>query len=359
MDKKENNQRTTRRDFIKTVAIGGAVLGLQNAAFGAPSGTDSGDKQTSQSRPDVVIDFHAHLFPAGGSKAVNIPTPLLYDVNLLYAHQVDAGVDMTVISNAMLSAQAVNFDVLKEWNDFAAEVSAKSKGRIAALVCTNPFGGPPYVKEVERALREGGFKGIAVNSSVKGEYLDSQKAFPLYELACELDVPVFVHPPGETPGADKMREYRLVELVGRPFDTTLSLSRMIMFGVLERYPKLKIVAAHMGGGLAMLAGRLDYGYTVRKDPTFGPYGPDVLSKTPGEYISQIYVDSMGFHPPAVLCAVSTFGADHVLLGSDHPPVPIPLKRSVDVVKNLPITEQDKKKILGGNAARLMKLQKPA
>ncbi len=353
MSEKERRKGTTRRDFIKTIAVGGAFLGLQSAAK-VSAADEIGRKTRDQSQSDLIIDFHAHLFPRG-SKSVNAPTPLLYDVEHLYAQQIEAGVNITVITNPMLGAQAVALDALKEWYDFAAETVAKSKGRLVPLACTNPFGGAPYVKEVERAIRHGGFKGINVCSSVRGEYLDSPNAFALYELACELDVPVFIHPPGETPGADKMREFRLVEMLGRPFDTTLSLTRLVLFGVLERYPNLKLVAAHMGGTLPMLSGRLDYGYTLRKDMTFGPWGPDVISKPPSEYISQIHVDSMGFHAAGIICALATVGVDHVLLGSDHPPVSIPLKRSVDVVRNLPITEQDKKKILGDNAVRLLKL----
>jgi len=359
MSKKGKNEGTTRRDFMKIAAMGGAFLGLQGAVLPRSSEADaSGRQMGGGGQWDTIIDFHAHLFPPG-SKSVAKPTPLLFDVERLFAQQREADVNTTIISNPMLSAQAVALDVLKEWNDFAAEITAQSKGRLLALVCTNPFGGTPFVKEVERSIREGSFKGITVNSSVKGEYLDSPRAFPLYELACELDVPIFIHPPGETPGADKMREFRLVEMLGRPFDTTLSLARLILFGVLERYPNLKLVAAHMGGTLPMLPGRLDFGYALRKDMTYGPWEPDVLSKPPSHYISQIYVDSMGFHPAGVLCALATVGVDHVVLGSDHPPVNIPLKRSVDVVRNLPITEQDRKKILGGNAARLLKLQKPA
>jgi len=136
----------------------------------------------------------------------------------------------------------------------------------------------------------------------------------------------------------------------------LSVTRMILTGVLERYPNLKVIGAHMGGALMMLPGRLDFGYALRKDMSFGPWGPDILSKPPSEYMGQIYVDSMGFHPPGVLCAVGTVGADHVLFGSDFPPVGMPLKRSVDVVRNLPLSLRDRKKILGGNAARLLKLE---
>jgi aminocarboxymuconate-semialdehyde decarboxylase len=94
---------------------------------------------------------------------------------------------------------------------------------------------------------------------------------------------------------------------------------------------------------------------MRKDMSFGPWESDVLTKHPAEYIKQLYMDTVSLHTPAVLCTAQTVGVDHVVFGSDYPPVPIPLKRSVKVVQDLDLPEEDKKKILGGNAAKLLGL----
>jgi aminocarboxymuconate-semialdehyde decarboxylase len=244
---------------------------------------------------------------------------------------------------------------MRRFNEFAAEVTARHPGRLLGLASAIPFGGDDYLKEVERAIRQLGLKGIMVNSSVDGEYLDSPRAQPFFELVTALDVPVFIHPPRVTIGAEKMEIFRLPEMVGRPFDTTLSLARFILMGGFERFPALKLVCAHMGGAIALLPGRLDFGYELREDLSFGPWEPDVITAPPSAYINRLYLDSMGFHPPAVLCCVGTVGADHVVMGSDFPPVHVPVARTVELVRNLPISLADREAILGGNAARLLGL----
>ena len=207
----------------------------------------------------------------------------------------------------------------------------------------------------ERAIRDYKLKGIMINSSVNGEYLDSTRATPFLNLVSELEVPLFVHPPKFTIGNEKMEIYRLPEMLGRPFDTTLSLTRFIFTGGFERFPKLKMVCAHVGGALPMLPGRYGFGYELRRDMSFGPWEPDVMTRPPASYIGQLYVDTVCYHPPAVQCAIDTLGIDHVVFGSDSPPVPLPLKRAVDTVQDLRISDAEKQKILGGTAAKLLGL----
>jgi aminocarboxymuconate-semialdehyde decarboxylase len=360
MEKKALKQETTRpeddgrRDFIKNVVVGGAALGV--SAMSSRTAFAAADREEKKEAKVTtrVIDFHAHLLPE--QLAAGRPR-YMFDVEGLYRDQKDAGVDMTVLSNPMFSPKgdAPSVEAVKGWNTWACDVSKRSEGRVVPLAYAYPWDGREYLKEVERAIKTDGCKGIMLNSSARGEYLDSKKLYPLYELALELDVPIFEHPPYAGMGAGDMEEFRLHEMVGRPCDTTLSLARLILFGVLERYPALKIVGAHMGGGILMLPGRLDFGYELRNEAYFGPWKPDVLSKPPSHYISQLYVDTMGFHAPAVMLAVATVGIDHVVMGSDHPPVNVSLKKTVDTTQSLPLSMSDKQKILGGNAARLLKL----
>jgi aminocarboxymuconate-semialdehyde decarboxylase len=281
----------------------------------------------------------------------------IFNIDGLLEEQQRAGVDITVFGNNWIRTPegADPLRVVKEFNEFAAGVTVKHPKNLLGLASSVPFGDDQMLKETERAVREYGLKGIMIGSSVDGEYLDSPRAIPFFELATELDVPLFVHPPRITIGAEKMEIFRLPEMLGRPFDTTLSLTRFILTGGLERFPKLKMVCAHVGGALPMLPGRLGFSYELRHDKSFGPWEPDVLTRAPATYIQQLYFDTVCLHPPAVRCAVETVGVDHVLFGSDFPPVPIPLKRSVDTVRAVAISREDQEKILGGNAAKLLGL----
>jgi aminocarboxymuconate-semialdehyde decarboxylase len=303
----------------------------------------------------MIIDCHAHLMPRSWHHSKSPKS--IFDIDGLFKEQDESGVDITVFGNNWIrSPQGADaLRVVKEFNEHAAELTAKHPKRLLGLACSVPFDDGHILKETERAIKEYKLKGIMINSSVEGEYLDSPRAVPFFQLVSELGVPLFVHPPKFTIGNEKMEIFRLPEMLGRPFDTTLSLTRFIFTGGFEKFPNLKMVCAHVGGALSMLPGRYGFGYELRKDDSFGPWEPDVMSRPPASYIKQLYFDTVCYHPPAVQCAIDTIGIDHVVFGSDSPPVPIPLKRAVATVANLHIPEADKQKIFGDNAAKLLGL----
>jgi aminocarboxymuconate-semialdehyde decarboxylase len=303
-----------------------------------------------------TVDCHAHMTPPRWAEVV--PGGRRPDLDGLFRQQDRAGINLTVFGEPGFSRPPDRSPVeaSAEYDDWAAELTARHPDRLLGLASTNPFGGDPFLHELERAVQQLGLRGVMTATSVDGEYLDSPRAAAFWELVTRLDIPVFLHPPRLTIGNERMEFYRLPEMLGRPVDTTLTLTRMILTGVLERHPTLKLVCAHLGGMIALLPGRLNFGYELRDDLSFGPWEPNVLSQPPSEYIKRLYLDTMCLHAPAVMLIVGTVGVDHVVFGTDNPPVPIPHERHLAVVKNLPLAHADKEKILGLNIARLLKLR---
>jgi len=226
----------------------------------------------------MIIDCHAHLVPQSWFHPKS--PKWMFDLPHLFDEQDKAGVDITVFGNNWIRSPD-GYDPLKvvqEFNLHAAELTAKHPKRLLGLACSVPYDSGPILKETEKAIRDYKLKGIMINTSTDGEYLDSPRATPFFEMVSDLNVPVFVHPPKFTIGNEKMELNRLPEMLGRPFDTTLALTRFIFTGGFEKFPKLKMVCAHVGGALAMLPGRYGFGYELRKDDSFGAWEPDVMTR---------------------------------------------------------------------------------
>jgi aminocarboxymuconate-semialdehyde decarboxylase len=310
----------------------------------------------------VIIDWHTHVYPP---EYANSPRwegrcPMVLD-NVLEVHE-RAGVDLAVISN---TAHYVGgrpddevFKGLQRWDEYSAEIAQKYPDKTICFATTVPGGGDRYLKELERAVKEYGLRGVLINSSHQGHYPDADEARPFFDLVTELDIPVMVHAPSSSFGEECMRDYRLISSVGRPADECLSLSRLIVRGLFEQYPTLKLVGCHLGGGICEVIGRLNYAYELQEEAFFlGPYEPILISKEPGEYLKMMYMDSAAYHWPAVMCAINTIGIDHVVFGSDAPPLAPLLPRAVKLIEDLPISEADKQAIFYDNAARIIGLDK--
>jgi len=158
-------------------------------------------------------------------------------------------------------------------------------------------------------------------------------------------------------GEERMKEFRLASSVGRPFDSCLALSRLIVRGIFEEFPTLKFVASHLGGGICEIIGRMDYAYELRDNPLIlGPYGPPVyITRKPSDYLKMVYFDTVSYHAPAVECAIKTLGVDRMIFGTDSPMLVALKKRGLDLIDQLGLAAADKQMVLGGTAKKLLKL----
>ena len=275
---------------------------------------------------------------------------------MLEAHE-RTGIDLCVVSNTIhylrekTAAESLAF--LRRWNEYGAEIQQKYQGRIVVFSSTLPCGGEPFLKELERAVVEYGLKGVLINSSHQGAYPDDDEARPFFELVTGLGIPLMMHAPSVGFGEERMWEYRLASSVGRPFDECLAISRMIVRGVFERFPGVKFVGCHLGGGICEVIGRLDYAYTLGdKASGLGTYEPLLITKRPSDYLRGLYMDTVAYHPSAVMCAYQTVGAKRLLFGSDAPPLLPLLPRAKQIIEELPITAAEREDIFGRNAIKL-------
>jgi aminocarboxymuconate-semialdehyde decarboxylase len=278
----------------------------------------------------------------------------MFDVEGLLQRQEEAGVATSVVSDPHIwygELDPGSIERCREYNDFAAELAKAHPGRIVALGSVCPWRGDPHLEEAERAVESLGLGGLAVATSDRGRYLDGvPEAF--WEWVDRRDVPVFIHPGGTVVGQDLMGAYRLGELCGRPLDTTLTLARFILMGFLQRFERLRLLCSHAGGAICMIADRLDFGHELRDYAPLGPWGEVRLPIPPSEYVRRLYLDTVTYGPAPLRLALEWVGPERLVYGSDNPPVPFPLSRSLGVVRQLDLPEGELAMVLGGNARRL-------
>jgi len=306
----------------------------------------------------MIIDWHAHVYPPELAKERRWggTTPLTIE-NLLEAHE-KAGIERCVVSNTIHylkdKTHEESLSFLQRWNEYAAEIQQKYKDRVIVFTSTLPCGGASFMKELERAIVEYGLHGVLINSSHQHAYPDDDQAGPFFELVGSLRIPVMMHAPSVGYGEERMRDYRLASSVGRPFDECLSIARLIVRGVFERHPGVKFVGCHLGGGICDVIGRMDYAYELGDLASgLGSYEPMLITKRPSEYLKALYMDTVTYHPPAVMCAYQTVGAEHLLFGSDAPPLLPLLPRAKQIIEELPITTAERADIFANNAFRLL------
>ena len=361
---------STRRNFLK----GGLATGV---VFCSCCLLDQAARaQQPRKLPVIVsgkrvktIDVHSHcqIHEAGallGAEAQRIQAPSVVngaqeafiEVDKRLAAMDSQAVDMEVLSiNPFWYGRDRDLatKIVKIQNEKLAELCASKPDRFAAFASLTLQAPDQAVQELETAIKKQGLKGAAVGGSVNGAEFSDPKFHPVWAKAEELGVPLFIHPQG-VPELNKRLSGNgwLGNTIGNPVETTIALSHLIFEGTLDKYPGLKIIAAHGGGYLPSYADRSDHACLV------GPRGCDPnikLKKKPSEYLKQLYFDSLIFTPEAIRHLVAQVGPSQVVLGSDYP-YPWEMHPVDHIFTSTSLTDAQKADILGNTAAKVLNIK---
>ncbi len=263
------------------------------------------------------------------------------------------GIDIQAISPSPIQyyywAEAdLGRTVTRMINDRVAEAVASHPDRFVGMG-TVPMQSPEFaVAEMRRCVTELGMRGIEIATNVDGRDLADPMFRPFFAAAEELDVLIFIHPHHFT-HPERLTQHYFNNVIGNPLESTIAVSHLIFGGVLERYAGLKICVAHGGGYLAAYAGRMDHAFRSRRDCR------EHISRPPTDYLKKLYFDTMVFEADQLAFLVEKYGSDHILMGTDYP-FDMGEPQPVEFVESVPsLNDVDRERILGGNAARLLKL----
>ena len=357
---------TTRRGFLKHAAATGIAFcscGLLDAAR-AQGAAPRTVPVTVNGKRVKTIDVHAHcLFheavaltgeQAASARPVTKGSEHMFIAVEERLKQMDAmAIDMEVLSinpfwyrkDRDTAAQIVKIN-----NEKLAELCAAKPDRFAAFASLALQFPDLAVQQLETAVKKQGLRGAAISGSVLGDNFSDPKYHPVWAKAEELGAVLFIHPQSTPELAARFKGNGwLANTIGNPLETTIALQHLIFEGTLDRFPGLKIIAAHGGGYLPSYAPRSDHACFVSPVNC----NPDIqLKKNPTEYLNQLYFDCLVFTPEALRHLAAQVGTSQLMLGSDHP---IPWEEHpVDhVFATTTLSDDEKIAILGGNAARLL------
>ena len=325
-----------------------------------------------------VIDVHTHMLNkawinllkkhgkpryavkavTGGRQAIHLdgapfmtPVPAMFDYEMRIRDMDKAKIDISIVSltcpNVYWGGAEVSLKAAKIMNDDMARAQRAYPERIrwfASLPWQYPA---PALKELTRATNAGAV-GVMVLANINGEHLTAPRVAPLWEALAKLKRAGLVHATAPPRGArQEMNALQLTASLGFTFDTSLAVARMVYDGFFDRHLDLKIIASHGGGTLPFLAGRLDQCYDHI------PACRTSIAERPSQHLRNVYCDSVVFRQDALNMAVSCFGTDNVLYGSDYPHNIGDTIGCLALVDALPHGVRDK--VRGRNAQRIFKL----
>jgi aminocarboxymuconate-semialdehyde decarboxylase len=311
----------------------------------------------------VVIDVHAHVlvpevmkltyqhtqYARAMAAAGGMPEPILKrmtEVPLRLKEMDATGVDIQIISPSIMQQctygvepeQAIEMDRLG--NDRVAEDVARHPDRLVGLGSLPLHDVALSAAELERCVRDLKLRGVIISSHVNGIELGDERLRPFWAKAEALGAVIFIHPAGHSD--DRMKKNRLMITVGQPLEEAFAMSSLVYEGVMDQFPKLKILVAHGGGYLPFYTGRHDNDYRYGRSPH--------LKGDFSSYLPRFFYDTVLFNPDMLEFLATKVPTSHLMLASDYP---FAEKQPVEYVRRAKkISKKDQDAILGANAARL-------
>ena len=299
-------------------------------------------------------------FPSGAQPGVLGPIgEKIQDLTGVRIKEMDeAGIDMQVLSLGAPATQrldaSIAADMARKLNDRLHKTVEANPTRFAAFAALPTADPKASADELERTVTKLGFKGAMIHGLSNGRFVDEQDFWPIFERAAALDVPIYVHP--AAPDATVVERYYKEYVKSFPailnagwgftVETATQTVRLVLSGVCEKYPNLKIIVGHLGEGIPFLLWRIDQAMSR-------PGNVDAASFRE-IFCKHFWITTSGnFSDPALLCSVQELGADRIMFAVDWPFVSN--KPAVDWALRVPLCQEDREKILSGNAKRLLKM----
>lgn len=331
-------------------------------------------KSKAPRKMPFVIDFHAHIVnpevfeltqknslhsriglgkqtSLGGNKHSENTMRSMLDMDVRLKDMDRMGIDLQVISPSLIHHNTEPMPplralkIVQRVNDSVAEAVAAHPDRLAGIGIVPLQDAKKSAKELERMVKNLDLRGVQISTFVRDEEIGSKSFHPFWRKAQQLDVPVFIHPAGNSD--PRLKKFGMAFMVGQPYEEALAMSSLVYEGILDKFPGLKILVAHGGGYLPYYAGRQDNAQRAGRDG--GKLKGDFSS-----YIRRFYYDTVIFNPDMLDFLSTKVSTKNIVMGTDYPfgeKNPIGYVRKA---KKISTAQQDA--ILGKNAARLLKLK---
>ena len=333
----------------------------------------------------MKIDIFNHIFPSKLRETLlklkpslethrqlvqNTTQPALWDMDYRckMLSEYENVVQVLTIAEApfdLLSHREAN-DIVKIGNNEMAEIISKYPHQFIAGVATLPQTDiDAMLNEMDRGIKELGFKGVQLTTNINGKSLDSPEFMPLYEKMADYDLPIWIHPHRSREMSDYQSEahskYGIHGLFGWPYETAVAMTRLIFSGILDKYPNLKFITHHCGGKVPFFEQRIRSWYDLAEQDGLKGEKEFIqgLAKRPVEYFKMFYNDTALYgSTPALMCGFAFFGAEHILFGTDMPfdkeHGHRHLRETIQSVERMGISDSDKEKIFEQNVRKLLR-----